>query len=108
MVKRVVFLGISKEEVETWICAEEFDKGPNYDLFYSFITKIACINDNAERNIRLIQDFVAASKKEDHRQEAVKLQKYKYQQKNYLTKILWMNLNTFFDSFPFFTAVGRP
>ena len=63
LVKRVGFLGISKEEVETWICAEEFDKGPNYDLFYSFITKIACINDNAERNIRLIHNFVAASKR---------------------------------------------
>ena len=58
-----------------WICAEEFNKGSYYDLFYGFLIKMVCINDSVERNIRLIQDFVAASKKEDHRQDIMLLAK---------------------------------
>ena len=40
----------------------------SFDTFKDFVKKIACVNDCAERNIRLIQDFVGAYKEEDMKQ----------------------------------------
>ena len=38
------------------------------DTFKNFLKKIPCVNDCAERNIRLIQDFIGGYKSEDMKQ----------------------------------------
>jgi len=57
--------GIPGGEVEKWI---KVDASQSLDLFKSFVKNIECTNDCAERNIRLIQDFVNGYKSEDMKQ----------------------------------------
>ena len=45
---------VHKEELEKWNRGEATK---SFDTFKNFVKKIACVNDCAERNIRLIQDF---------------------------------------------------
>lgn len=52
-------------EVEQWIKGEAMQ---SFDMFKQFIKQNACVNDCAERNIRLIQDFVGGYKSEDMKQ----------------------------------------
>jgi hypothetical protein len=57
--------GIPTGEVEKWI-----DGGANQslDVFKNFVRNIECTNDCAERNIKLIQDFVSGYRNEDMKQ----------------------------------------
>jgi len=54
-----------KVEVEKW---KRGEANQSFDTFKHFVKKIACVNDCAERNIRLIQDFVGGYKEEDMKQ----------------------------------------
>ena len=56
---------VPKEELEKWKRGEATQ---SFDTFKNFVKKIACVNDCAERNIRLIQDFIGGYKSEDMKQ----------------------------------------
>ena len=51
--------GISSDEVESWIKGMA---GESIHVFKTFVQNIHCNNNCAERNIRLIQDFVSGYK----------------------------------------------
>ena len=60
-------LGISKEDVKKWF-VEDFSSLDSYKIFSKFVRGLVSTNDCAERNIKLIQDFVLSSSKEETRQ----------------------------------------
>lgn len=57
--------GVPSEEVEKWTKGES---SQSLDVFKTFVKNIECTNDCAERNVRLIQDFVNGYKEEDMKQ----------------------------------------
>lgn len=57
--------GVSVNEVKEWTNRRA---GESLDRFKNFVKKITAVNDCAERNIRLIQDFVSGYKSEDMKQ----------------------------------------
>ncbi len=56
---------VPKEELEKWKRGEATQ---SFDTFKNFVKKNACVNDCAERNIRLIQDFIGGYKSEHMKQ----------------------------------------
>lgn len=52
-------------DVEQWMQGKATE---SFDMFKHFVKKNECVNDCAERNIRLIQDFVNGYKAEDMKQ----------------------------------------
>ena len=52
-------------EVEKWI---KGDASQSFDIFKRFLKSIECVNDCAERNIRLISDFVGGYRSDDMKQ----------------------------------------
>ena len=59
---------VADEDVEKWVKGEASD---SYEKFKCFIKNNICVNDCAERNIRLIQDFVDSYKSEDMKQNVM-------------------------------------
>ena len=69
-------LDISASEVMSWLKDDKFDEnGLKYKVFKSFVSNMICVNDCAERNIRLIQDFVKDSRKDGHLQNILQVVK---------------------------------
>ena len=64
------FLSIGKEEVKTWLEAD-VSTNMSYQKFVQFMKNLETVNDCAERNVKLIQDYVMASKSEDQRQNVM-------------------------------------
>ncbi len=56
---------VPKGEVQKWKRREAYQ---SCDTFKHFVKKIACVNDCAEHNIGLIQDYVGGYKEEDMKQ----------------------------------------
>ena len=57
----IKFAGIKPDEVESWITSSIFSS----PVFKDFIQRIECRTDCAERNIKLIQEFIMGYKNED-------------------------------------------
>ena len=66
-------VNVSKEDVYQWIKGDSgsWENLESYRKFVQFVKNMQVTNDCAERNIRLIQDFVFASKSEDQRQNVM-------------------------------------
>ena len=60
-------LEIGKEEVKTWMEAD-VSNNLSYQKFAQFVKNLETVNDCAERNVKLIQDYLMTSKSEDQRQ----------------------------------------
>lgn len=58
---------IQKEDVQCWV-EEGLESSESYQKFCKFIRNLVAVNDCVERNIKLIQEFVMSSNKEDMRQ----------------------------------------
>lgn len=58
--------GIKTDDVKQWIKARDVP-----ETLKSFVKSLASVNDCSERNIRLIQDFIDSSSKEDRRQNVM-------------------------------------
>ena len=56
---------VPMEELEKWKRGEATQ---SFDTFKNLVKKIPCVNDCAERNIRLTQDFIGGYKSEDMKQ----------------------------------------
>ena len=54
--------GFPKGEVIKWIKGEGIESFAKFKLF---VKQLTCVKDCAERNIRLIQDFISGYKSED-------------------------------------------
>ena len=63
-----ILLKVADGDVEKWVKGEASD---SYEKFKCFIKNNICVNDCAERNIRLIQDFVDSYKSEDMKQNVM-------------------------------------
>lgn len=57
--------GITRAEVEEWANTGEVD-----ETFLTFVKQLTCVNDCAERNIRLVQEYCMSFHSEDMRQNA--------------------------------------
>lgn len=62
--------GVDRIDVEKWA---KDDSAESLKRFKLFVKNMSSVNDCAERNIRLIQDFVAASKSEDMKQNIMQV-----------------------------------
>ena len=58
--------GVPDGEVDEWI--QELVETPSYSEFQFWLRSLTCVNDCAERNIRLIADFVSSYKDIDMKQ----------------------------------------
>ena len=63
-----ILLKVADEDVEKWVKGEASD---SYEKFKCFIKNNICVNDCAERNIHLIQDFVDSYKSVDMKQNVM-------------------------------------
>ena len=56
---------VPDQEVIKWIKGEGIE---SFDKFKIFVKQMTCVNDCAEQNIQLIQDFISGYKSEDMKQ----------------------------------------